>query len=290
MGAGAAIGGGLLGGILGAVSGKEGGTDAGNLYAGSEKGMQPQDMRARLSEAIERTRNMRPEQYSAAVKTDPLLSQVFGKGGTFERTGAEEQRLADQGFQLTPEDKTAYGQGAAQIARQFGQREKGLAESLASRGLSQSGAAGAEFTGLAGNKDEQLGRLQMDIANQRMKNTTDRLAQTRQFLGQLGSQGLAAQGQFYGQDLARNQAGYQQNMGWLQAMQNQQNEKLQQQQQTAQPSKTGQIFGGIMQGASMGGGLASSMGGAKGGMAGGGGGTEGLSGNDYFMKYGQGSR
>lgn len=128
------------------------------------------------------------------VQSNGILGQLFGKGGTMDRTGEEEQRLASQGFQLTPEDREAYGQASGDIARLFGQQENDLTQQLQSRGLASagSGAAGMSFSGLAGNKNEQLAKAQTNIANQRMNNTMQRLGQTRQFLGQLGQQGAQA--------------------------------------------------------------------------------------------------
>jgi len=147
------------------------------------------------------------------VQNNPMLGQLFGQGGTLDRTNAEEQRLASQGFQLTPEDHEAYGQASGNIARLFGSQENDLAKSLASRGLSAgaSGAAGAQFSGLQGNKYEQLAKAQTDIANQRMNNTMQRLGQTRQFLGQMAGQGAQAINDQY----ARQSGGVSQNRNAL---------------------------------------------------------------------------
>jgi hypothetical protein len=112
------------------------------------------------------------------VLNDPMLSGVYGAGGSREGALNDEARLRDQGFKLTNEDHEAYGQASDSIARMFGGQEQSLASALANRGLAAggSGAAGAQFTGLQGNKNEQLGRMQMDIANQRMQNTVQRLS------------------------------------------------------------------------------------------------------------------
>jgi hypothetical protein len=142
------------------------------------------------------------------VQKNPILGQLFGKDGTMSRTASEEQRLASQGFQLTPEDREAYGQASGDIARMFGQQEQDASKALARRGLGAggSGAAGAMFSGLSGNKNEMLAKTQMDIANQRMQNTMQRLGQTRSFLQNLGQQaGGAIQDQFGRQNMGRNQ-------------------------------------------------------------------------------------
>lgn len=138
------------------------------------------------------------------VQSNPMLGQLFGKGGTLDRTNSEEQRLSSQGFQLTPEDREAYGQASGDIARLFGSQEQGLSQSLADRGLASapSGAAGVGFSGLQGNKNEMLAKAQTNIANQRMQNTMQRLGQTRSFLSQLGSQGASAIQDQYGRQLS----------------------------------------------------------------------------------------
>ena len=64
-----------------------------------------------------------------------LLSGTFGHGGTLDRTGAEEQRLASSGFSLQPEDHEAYGQASGNIARLFGAQGNALSQNLADRGL-----------------------------------------------------------------------------------------------------------------------------------------------------------
>ncbi len=111
------------------------------------------------------------------VQNNPILSQLFGKGGAMERTNAEEQRLASQGYKLQPEDYEAYGQASGNIAREYGAQEQNLAQSLADRGLASApnGAAAIQFTGLAGNKNEQLARAQTQIADARMNNTMNRI-------------------------------------------------------------------------------------------------------------------
>lgn len=153
------------------------------------------------------------------VQQNPLLGQLFGKGGTMDRTNAEEQRLSSQGFQLTPEDREAYGQASGDIARLFGSQEQNLSQSLADRGLASapSGAAGVAFSGLQGNKNEQLAKAQMDIANQRMNNTMQRLGQTRSFLSQLGGQAEHAIQDQYGRQLSGAQQGNQNLMSAAQA-------------------------------------------------------------------------
>lgn len=130
---------------------------------------------------------------SEQVQRDPILGQLFGKGASFEKAAAEEANLRDRGYTLQPEDYEAYGQASDQIARMFGQAENSLAQSLANRGLAGAGggAAMSQFSGLMGNKNEQLANQQRQIAQQRMQMNLDRLNSTRSYLnnmGQLGAQ------------------------------------------------------------------------------------------------------
>lgn len=173
------------------------------------------------------------------VQNNPLLSQLFGKGGALERTNAEEQQLASRGYSLQPEDYEAYGQAQGNIAREFDMQEGNLAQALASRGMSNSGAAAQAFAGSQGNKLERLKQMQMQIADQRMNMNMQRLNQTRQFMGQLGAQGAnaiqnqfgrqqAAEEQRFGQTATKANVG----MNLISNMQGQSNEQLSQRQQT----------------------------------------------------------
>lgn len=128
------------------------------------------------------------------VQNNPILAQLFGKGGSMEGARAEEQDLMKNGYGLNQQDHEAYGQASGNIARMFGQQENDLASSLANRGLSQagSGSALAGFAGLQGNKMEQLASSQRQIADSRMNNTRERLNQTRTYLSDMGKQGASA--------------------------------------------------------------------------------------------------
>lgn len=138
------------------------------------------------------------------VQNNPILSKLFGKGGAMERADTEEQDLAKRGYNLQPEDYEAYGQASGNIARMFGTQEQSLAQSLANRGLAAapSGAAGVEYTGLAGNKMEQLANQQRQIADQRMQMNLQRLNATRNYLSGLGNQAENAINQQYNRQLA----------------------------------------------------------------------------------------
>jgi hypothetical protein len=121
------------------------------------------------------------------LQNNPLFAPMFGEGGLYLNEMANANRLSRQGFQLTPEDREAYGQVSGDVARLFGQQEQSAAQSLADRGLaaSPSGAAGAMFSGIAGNKNEMLAKAQMQIANQRMQNTMQRIQMANQMTGQM---------------------------------------------------------------------------------------------------------
>lgn len=226
---------------------KTGGTDAGNLFVDQ----QYQDRNNQAArDAIYNATNYQgskdaldPLQSSRTaaneVQTGALTSGLFGKGGTMDRTNASEQDLASRGFSLQPEDYEAYGQGAGNIAREFGGVENSMSEALANRGMSNSGAANQQFMGAEGNKAEMLGQLQMQIANQRMQSNMARLGQTRQFLGQLGQQAQSAQQNQYGRQMGSEQQNFNETlgkagagMGFLGAAQGQNNEQMQQRQQS----------------------------------------------------------
>lgn len=135
------------------------------------------------------------------VNSNPIMGRLYGSGqdSALSRALAEEKQLASRGFSLQPEDYEAYGQASGDITRQFGQQEQSLAQALADRGLSAgaSGAAAVNFSGLAGNKNEQLAKAQMGIADMRMKKNLERLNSTRQHMNQLGNQSQnAIQDQF----------------------------------------------------------------------------------------------
>lgn len=136
-----------------------------------------------------------PSLAGAAVRSNPLLSGLYGAGGTMEQAQQEAGELQHKGFSLTNQDHEAYGQASDSLARLFGGQEADLSQSLANRGLGAgaSGAAGAAFTGLQGNKNEQLAKAQMQIADARMQNATQRLSQTRNYLAQAGAGANEAQ-------------------------------------------------------------------------------------------------
>lgn len=167
-----------------------------------------QDGKISLSEAMARTSNPAEQAALASspigstlvaseqLRSDPLTSGQFGEGGSLSQALAQEKDLGSRGFSLQPEDYEAYGQASGNIARQFGQTENSLAQSLAARGLSQgnSGIAQAQFTGLQGSKNEQLGQMQRQIADDRMKSNLERLNSTRSYLTNLGGLGQQALG------------------------------------------------------------------------------------------------
>jgi hypothetical protein len=139
---------------------------------------------------------------SQQVIEDPLLAGLYGADSSMSRAVDQEKDLAARGFSLQPEDYEAYGQGSGNIARTFGKQEQSLANALASRGLAagNSGAAQQSFSGLMGNKFEQLGQLQRQIADDRVRSNMERLNQTRNYLTQTAQLGQQAQGQKFDQN------------------------------------------------------------------------------------------
>lgn len=142
------------------------------------------------------------------VQDNPILGQLFGdKGGLTSQMGIL-NNLQNQGFQLKPEDITQYGQTSGNIARMFGQAGNQASQSLSDRGLASapSGAAGAMFSGLQGNQNEQLAQAQQNIMQQRFQNTQNQIAQQQSFISQLGNQGANAINQQYDRQLSGVQA------------------------------------------------------------------------------------
>ncbi len=127
----------------------------------------------------------------AGVQGGALTKDVFGSGGLQSRLAEEGRQLADSGFQLQKGDREAYGQASGDISRLFGQQEQAASQSLARRGLASgsSGAAGATFSGLAGNKNEMLASAQMDIAQKRIQDTRARALDNAKLQADISSVG-----------------------------------------------------------------------------------------------------
>lgn len=125
------------------------------------------------------------------VREGALTSGMFGAGGLLEQRQASEKDLMSRGYSLQPEDHEAYGQASDNIARMFGKSENSLGQALARRGLSTgaSGAAVSGFSGLQGNKLEQLAGQQRQIAQARMQSNLQRLTAMQAAVNQ--GQGLA---------------------------------------------------------------------------------------------------
>jgi hypothetical protein len=170
------------------------------------------------------------------VQNNEILGSLFGKEGQLNKQSDILDKLQNQGFELTPEDRTAYGQTSGDIARLFGQQGNQIAADLSARGLSSgpTGAASAMFSGLAGNRNEMLAKAQQNIMQQRYQNTMQQIGQQQNFISQLGAQGANAINQQYGRQLAGAQN---QKAGLTQAaglQQNANNAQSQQQMQAAQ--------------------------------------------------------
>lgn len=133
------------------------------------------------------------------------LDAIKGQLGTGQGLESKQtdilNNLQSQGFNLTPNDQSLYGQAAGGIARQFGQQGNQAASDLASRGLASapSGAAGALFSGLAGNQNEMLAKAQQDIMQQRFSNTQNQIQQQQSFINSLNNQNNSAAGNYAAQ-------------------------------------------------------------------------------------------
>ena len=158
------------------------------------------------------------------VGMGPLTGRLFGADNSaLSRALSEEQQYArPEASRLGTNEYTQYGQLAGQATRLAGQQEQALAQSLAKRGLSSapSGAAGAAFSGLAGNKYEQLANIQQNIARQKFDDTMNRLQSARNLMTTLSGQQQNAinaqlQSQFTGRQAS--EAARAQRMGELQA-------------------------------------------------------------------------
>lgn len=166
------------------------------------------------------------------VMSDPVFQKMYGAGGQQDKlfqdadknradiVGADQQvadsdalinklngymdenRQAlsgkDDAYKLQDSDYAAYGEGSGNIARMFGQQEQGLAQALADRGLASSpnGVAASQFSGLYGNKMEQLGQLQRQISQDRVNKASEMF----KFRTQADQERLSAQ-QGYGSNL-----------------------------------------------------------------------------------------
>lgn len=153
------------------------------------------------SQALDPTKG---SQYATQqVLDNPILGSLFSKGGTLNQAEDKLSQLNNQGFELRPEDFSAYGQTSGDIARLFGKQEQSAAQSLADRGLAAgpSGSASAMFSGLSGNRDEMLAKAQTDIMNSRVQSTLQQIAQQQQMVQALGSQGANDINQQFGRSL-----------------------------------------------------------------------------------------
>lgn len=253
--------GGALAGILGGATSnqKEGGKDTGNVFQGTNAGLSSGALQGNISDALAQSSKNNYNYSAGDVMGNAITGQIYGQGGLFGQTLNQEKDLANNGFNLTDTDKTAYGEASGNIARQFGQNDASLSQALSDRGLDSSGVAGQTFSNSLGNKNEQLAGLQTSIAQQRMQMNQQRLAQTQNFLGQLGSQ---ANTDINSDFNAKNEAAktsYGMASGYLKDMQGQSDEQLQQQQQTQHGSTLSNIISGATAGAGAGASMGSSM-------------------------------
>lgn len=226
--------------------------------------------------------------------------QQFGQNQSFadqlrgnQQTDRDAMSGKDPTYGLNEQDYTAYGQAAGNIARQSGQAEQGLAQSLAARGLSASpnGAAGVMYSGAEGNKLEaladqqrQISQARVDTARQQINNRAQLnqqyLAGANSAMGQESQAGQSAlneqlgtqfQGRQANEGTLNNQTQLQQ--GQNQQQQNQTNTAFNQVNQTKTPSL------GDTLGAAVSGGISSGVGSQM---------SDAVSGNGMQKMMGQG--
>lgn len=178
---------------------------------------------AALRDAIMRGGNL-PEGTSApmarSLAEDPFAGQKLAErsvldselgGGVYGDKGLQgslnKEYQAYEGSGLTPETQTELDQAKAQIARQYGSEEGGLAQALASRGLgaAPSGMAVTEFTGLRGNLNEQLAKANLDAAMKKIQMKRDLATQRMNLANQaFGAKNQTFQNQLSGVESTRN--------------------------------------------------------------------------------------
>lgn len=219
------------------------------------------------------------------VQEGAMTKGLFGEGGLQSQLGTEGSDLASRGYSLTQGDREAYGQTAGDVSRMFGQQDQAATAQLARRGLGAgaSGAAGAQFSGIQGNKNEMLAQAQTSIAQKRMADTNQRLQQNRVMQSQLAGQGVGmAKSNFADKGSALGAAaGVEGNIN------NQARQTLADQQAAVKPGLFSTIGQGLQRGVGqmaqaapgmlvggMGGGAASAGGGQMAGLYGQGGGAE----------------
>lgn len=200
------------------------------------------------------------------VQNNGVLGQVFGKGGSLDQATNQVKDLSTRGYSLQPEDYEAYGQASNQIAREFGQSENSLAQSLADRGLAGGGGGvvGSDYAGLAGNKTEQLAAQQRGIAEQRMNMNLQRLTNMQQSQANLAQQGANDINQQYGRNAqtVQNRQAFAQNtsnsdFSQFQGLEANKQAQAKDERAAQNPGLFGAVQSGIMSGVS--GGIGSSI-------------------------------
>lgn len=232
-------------------------------------------------------------------QAEDLYSSSVGnvKSDTDQYQQLLDEIKSGEAYKLNEGDHTAYGQLSGNIARMFGSQEQSLAQSLADRGLgaAPSGAAGVGFSGLQGNKMEQLANAQRGVLQDRVKQANDAFQLRNSALGnkgqldlgtlnsasstagQLGALGQSAISNLFNRNMEGRNAGEREianaadrQLQNQQAVQNQINTQFNQEQATKGPSllDVGLGLAGTVAGAA-GGGFGSAIGGAAGSALGG---------------------
>jgi len=123
----------------------------------------------------------------------PLTGQLFGADDSVMSRNIAGLREAEEGMnRYDPTEAAEYGRARADITRGAGQQEQALAQAMAQRGMTQSGAAGAAFTGAMGNKFEQLSNTEAMLRDKTLSARRDNRNQLQNYQTQLMAHQQAA--------------------------------------------------------------------------------------------------
>ena len=183
---------------------------------------------------------------------------AYGKHGSeladiFSRTADKDKEMSSKPFGLQDQDNTAFTQMGGNLARMFGASDNQLSSNLYGRGLSNSGSANRSLMTSLGNKNEQVGSLMTNMANNSWDRQQKAMNANRDYLVSLSGQrstNMGAQSNFMlggtGQKNAQSLA--QANLGsqGLDAINAQENEKFSQRMATANGGLKGAVRRGAL--------------------------------------------
>lgn len=109
---------------------------------------------------------------------DALKGQSTGYQNEYDQYKNQYGDETSAPYQQTLNDRSAYGQAASDIGRQYDQSEGDLASALQARGMTgvNGGTAQGAFGNLYGGKAQALGKMQQDMATARIANANQTLS------------------------------------------------------------------------------------------------------------------